>query len=124
LPAQQVEIIDSAYYSNTFGEIRNYRIFLPAGYNKSNKKYPVIYFMHGWGQRYFGEGEYRYAGYDSANDNNGDNIGNYVSTHNVIIVKADGYNRSATEPYYPRPYNIGPVETYRQFPLYIHELIN
>jgi len=121
--AQKLTIIDSVHYSNTFGEIRNYRIFLPAGYNKTNKKYPVIYFLHGWGQRYFGEGAYRYAGYDSANDNKGDNIGNYVATHNVIVVKADGYNRSTTESYYPRPYNIGPVETYRQFPLYIHELI-
>src|SRR5258708_3093854 len=84
--AQQLTIMDSAHYSNTFGEIRNYRIFLPKNYNKTNKKYPVIYFLHGWGQRYFGEGSYRYAGYDSANDNNGDNIGNYVATHNVIVV--------------------------------------
>ncbi len=121
--AQKAAIVDSTYYSSVFGESRNYRIFLPKDYSKSNKKYPVIYFMHGWGQRYFGEGAYKYAGYDSANDNNGDNIGNYVGAHDVIVVKADGYNRSEGEPYYPRPYNIGPVETYRQFPLYIRELV-
>ena len=120
---QKPAIIDAAHYSSVFAENRNYSIFLPKDYDVSNKKYPVIYFLHGWGQRYFGEGDYKYAGYDSANDNNGDNIGNYVAAHDVIIVKSDGYNRSEGEPYYPRPYNIGPVETYRQFPLYIDELV-
>ncbi len=28
------------------------------------------------------------------------------------------------EEYYVRPYNIGPVETFRQFPTYFPELIN
>lgn len=116
-------IVDAYHYSTVFAENRNYRIFLPTDYNTSTKKYPVIYFLHGWGQRYFGEGAYKYAGYDSANDNKGDNIGNYVAAHDVIVVKADGYNRGKEEPYYPRPYNIGPVETYRQFPLYINELV-
>jgi S-formylglutathione hydrolase FrmB len=121
--AQRVTIIDTVHYSNVFGEIRHYRIFLPPGYENGNKHYPVIYFLHGWGQRYFGEGEYKYAAYDSGKDNNGDNIGNFVATHNVIVVKSDGYNRSPNEPYYPRPYNVGPVETYRQFPIYFPELI-
>jgi pimeloyl-ACP methyl ester carboxylesterase len=103
--------------------VRHYRIFLPPNYNRENKHYPVIYFLHGWGQRYFGEGDYQYAAYDSGNDNNGDNIANYVAKHNVIVVKSDGYNRSPDEPYYPRPYNVGPVETYRQFPVYFPELI-
>jgi S-formylglutathione hydrolase FrmB len=121
--AQRVTIIDTVHYSNVLAEIRHYRIFLPPGYENGTKCYPVIYFLHGWGQRYFGEGEYKYAAYDSGNDNKGDNIGNYVAAHNVIVVKSDGYNRSPGEPYYPRPYNVGPVETYRQFPIYFPELI-
>ncbi len=53
--ADKVTIIDSRHYSNVFGEIRNYRIFLPPGYYESpQKRYPVIYFYHGWSQRYFG----------------------------------------------------------------------
>jgi S-formylglutathione hydrolase FrmB len=121
--AQRATIIDTVHYSNVFAEIRHYRIFLPPGYESGDNRYPVIYFLHGWGQRYFGEGEYKYAAYDSGNDNNGDNIANFVAKHKVIVVKSDGYNRGPEEPYYPRPYNVGPVETYRQFPIYFPELI-
>src|SRR5437867_223585 len=118
-------IIDSRHYSNVFGEIRNYRIFLPPGYfDNSQKKYPVIYFLHGWSQRYFGDGGEGYASFDKGSQNNGDNIANFVSAHEVIVVKSDGYNRSPDEKYYLRPYNIGPVETFRQFPLYFPELID
>lgn len=117
-------IIDSRHYSNVLGEIRNFRIFLPPGYSATNsKKYPVIYFFHGWGQRYFGEGAEEYAGYDKGTQNKGDNIANYVAKHNVIVVKADGYNRRGDEEYYRRPYNVLPVETYRQFPIYFPELV-
>jgi len=124
-PTTGVTIIDSMHYSNVFGEIRNYRIFLPPAYFQNpQKKYPVIYFMHGWGQRYFGEGGHEYAQFDSGNQNKGDNIEKFVSEHEVIVVKSDGYNRSPDEKYYFRPYNVLPVETFRQFPIYYPELIN
>jgi hypothetical protein len=111
--SQNVTIIDSKHYSNVFGEMRNYRIFLPPHYfDSAQKKYPVIYFLHGWSQRYFGSGKDEYAGFDKGKQNNGDNIANFVSTHEVIVVKSDGYNRSPNEEYYLRPYNIGPVETF------------
>ena len=67
--------------------------------------------MHGWSQRSFGDGGQAYASFDKGDQNNGDNIANFVSAHEVIVVKSDGYNRSADEKYYVRPYNIGPVET-------------
>lgn len=79
--------------------------------------------MHGWSQRYFGSSDH-YADFDEGDENKGDNIANFVATHEVIVVKSDGYNRSADEKYYVRPYNIGPVETFRQFPLYYPELID
>jgi len=126
--AEGVTIIDSRHYSHVFGEVRNYRIFLPPGYySNPAKKYPVIYFLHGWSQRYFGSGAYDYGRYDKGDDNKGDNIENFVATHDVIVVKSDGYNRSPGEEYYVRPYNIGKrseVETYRQFPIYYPEFIN
>jgi len=121
----KVNIVDATHYSTVFGEARNYRIFLPPGYNNSpEKKYPVIYFLHGWSQRYFGSGADTYSEYDKGNDSKGDNIENFVSTHDVIVVKSDGYNRGPNEEYYLRPYNIGPVETFRQFPIYFPELVN
>jgi len=123
--ADSVTIIDSRHYSNVFGETRNYRIFLPPGYFDNPKKnYPVIYFLHGWSQRYFGDGGQKYDEFDKGADNKGDNIANFVSTHSVIVVKSDGYNRAPGEKYYLRPYNIDPVETFRQFPIYYPELVD
>ncbi|ULQ53958.1 alpha/beta hydrolase-fold protein [Flavihumibacter fluvii] len=121
----QITVLDSRHYSNVFGEMRNFRIFLPTGYqNSPDKRYPVIYFLHGWSQRYFGSGEDIYAAYDTGHDNNGDNIEQFVLKHEVIVVKSDGYNSDANDPYYKRPYNVGPVETYRQFPIYFEELVH
>src|ERR1035437_11175048 len=123
--AGEVTIIDSRHYSNVFGEIRNYRIFLPPDYyDNPQKKYPVIYFLHGCSQRYFGSGGDEYSQYDKGEENKGDNIANFVSKHDVIVVKSDGYNRNPDEKYYVTPYNVDPVETYRQFPIYFPELIN
>ncbi len=124
-----IQIIDACHYSNVFGEMRNYRIFLPKDYDENNpdKKYPVIYFLHGWDQRYFGNGQWAYASYEMGDDNNGDNIVNFVVGHDVIVVKSDGYNRRRDEEYYRSPYNIGgklPIATYRQFPIYYPELID
>lgn len=116
-------IVDARHYSNVFGEARNYRVFLPPSYSQnSDKRYPVIYFFHGWSQRYFGSSD-PYGDFDKGSDNGGDNIASFVSAHDVIVVKADGYNRSPDEPYYVRPYNVTPVETYRQFPIYFPELV-
>jgi predicted peptidase len=107
--ADSVTIVDSRHYSNVFGETRNYRIFLPPGYfDNPQKKYPVIYFLHGWSQRYFGDGGQKFDEFDKGADNKGDNIANFVSTHEVIVVKSDGYNREPGEKYYLRPYNIDP----------------
>jgi|GEM_PF-599587 len=120
-------IVDSRHYSTVFAEIRNYRVFLPSGYyDNPGKKYPVVYFLHGWSMRYFGNSgeEYSEFGFDKDQDNKGDNIAKFVSNHDVIVVRPDGYNREPGDPYYLRPYNVGPVETHRQFPLYFPELID
>jgi hypothetical protein len=123
--ASDVTIIDSRHYSNVFGEIRNFRVFLPPGYYENpGKRFPVIYFYHGWSQRYFGSGSDEYSKYEKGNDNNGDNIANFVADHEVIVVKPDGYNRSPGEDYYLRPYNIGSLETFRQYPIYFPELVS
>ena len=47
---QTKKIIAPSIQNNTGGEDPNRRItiYLPAGYEKSNKRYPVIYFLHGF----------------------------------------------------------------------------
>jgi enterochelin esterase-like enzyme len=118
-------IQDESHESKVFGEARNYRIFLPPDYKTSGKRYPVIYWFHGWSERYnkpprgapernYDQGDGVYAG---------DTIGRFVSYHDVIVVKWDGYNPRRPGEDYPRPYNISPVETERQFPLYFPELV-
>src|SRR5688500_11689740 len=80
-----VTIIDGRHYSNVFGETRNYRVFLPPGYDANpSRKYPVIYFFHGWSQRYFGSSN-PYGDFDKGEDNGGDNIASFVSGHDVIV---------------------------------------
>ncbi|MDD4107892.1 MAG: alpha/beta hydrolase-fold protein [Prolixibacteraceae bacterium] len=121
---QKVTIIEGRHYSEILGEMRNYRVFLPPTYfDNPDQRFPVIYYYHGWSQRYFGDtrGEFKA---DEGDSNGGDNIASFVANNDVIVVKTDGYNRRPNEEYYLRPHNIGPVETYRQFPLYFPELVN
>ncbi|MGA3187030.1 MAG: alpha/beta hydrolase-fold protein [Bryobacteraceae bacterium] len=114
-------ILDCAHESRVFRETRHFRIFLPPDYESSTLRYPVVYWFHGFGERY-NQGPANKE-YDRGNDYNGDNIANFVASHDVIVVKPDGYNPRTLNDDYPRPYNIGPVETDRQFPLYFPELV-
>jgi Putative esterase len=111
------QILDRTHQSQIFHEPRPYRIFLPPSYESTTIHYPVIYWFHGFGERY-NQGPPDKE-YDRGTDYNGDNLANFVATHDVIIVKWDGENAPST-----RPYNIGPVETNRQFPLYFPELVS
>lgn len=101
------------------GETRSYRVFLPPTYATSQKRYPVIYWYHGYGER-FNDSTTHYddTGYG------GDTIAAFVATHDVIVVKPDGYNPVTPGASNPHPYNIGPVETNRQFALYFPELVS
>lgn len=118
----QAVILDRTHYSQVFHETRHYRIFLPPDYQTSGKRYPVIYWFHGWSERY----NKCIAGhnYDQGTDYGGDNIANFVGSHDVIVVKWDGYNPRTPGENYVRPYNVSPVETDRQFPLYFPELVS
>lgn len=119
-----VEVIDDYHYSKAFSNNRNFRVFLPPGYRKDpEKRYPVIYFFHGWAQRYFGSIGGGYSNYDFGDENNGDNMEKFVSENDVIIVKVDGLNQFKVEPINLSPYNVSLVSTFRQFPEYFKELI-
>src|SRR5262249_43821205 len=122
-PAAIIE--DRTHQSQVFGETRSYRIFLPPAYAASQKRYPVIYWFHGWSER-FNQSAYGQPGhnYDEGADFGGDTIASFVATHDVIVVKWDGWNPRKPNEAYLRPYNVSPVETARQFPLYFPELVD
>lgn len=132
-PGGQAVIQDRSHDSAVFGEERHYRVFLPPAYaDDGERRFPVIYFFHGYGGRYNGpadgtqstSAESRY--YDEWNGNvercgpdPRDNIATFVSENDVIVVKWDGY--VATQ--YPRPYDVGPVKDDLHFVDYFPELV-
>jgi hypothetical protein len=121
--AAEALIEDRTHDSQVLRETRHFRLFLPGDYGTSGKRYPVIYWFHGYSERYNlpVQGQ-KDRNYDTGPDYWGDTIGAYVSKHDVIVVKLDGYNPRTRDEKYPRPWNIGPVETDRQFPFYFQEL--
>jgi len=119
--AADAVILDRTHESQVLRETRHYRIFLPPDYETSGKRYPVVYFFHGWSQRYNRAGQA--LDYDAGPDYGGDTIAAFVATHDLIVVKWDGYNPRTPGENYLRPYNISPVETDRQFPFYFPELV-
>ncbi|MDR3713964.1 MAG: alpha/beta fold hydrolase [Puia sp.] len=85
---------DLSHYSRVFGHDKLYRLYLPRGYAGSARRYPVIYFFHGWGGRHFKDDnaklEYK-------------KIKELVDQYQTILVMWDG-NIDLSE---PRPYNVG-----------------
>ena len=123
LQAQAPLIQDRTHNSSVLGETRHFRIFLPPDYGDTVKRYPVIYWFHGWSERYNRPSEGK--NYDEGSDYGGDTIGAFVANHDVIVVKADGFNpRTPTDEKYVRPWNVSPVETDRQFAPYFPELVS
>ncbi len=82
--AQTRPFEDHVHPSKVFGENRNYRLFLPRGYDSSNVRYPVIYYFHGHSDRYTLER------YDDGKDTV-PKIAAFVAAHDVIVVSVDGY---------------------------------
>ena len=85
---------DRAHQSSVFGKNKAYRVYLPQNYQKTTDKYPVIYFFHGWGGRYF---------MDPSAKLDYEKIGELVDKYQFILVMWDGSMDEAE----PRPYNIG-----------------
>src|SRR5690242_17259643 len=83
-------ILDRTHESHVFHETRHYRIFLPPDYENSGKRYPVVYFFHGWSERY--NKCITGHNYDEGKDYGGDNFANFAGAHDVIVVRWDGYN--------------------------------
>ncbi len=106
--------IDTTHYSKVFGHNKYYRIYLPDDYHKTEKRYPVIYFFHGWGGRYFKDDNalINYVGLQSV-----------VDSLHLILAMWDG-NIDTLE---PRPYNVGEHKDIKfqvQMKDYLPELVN
>ncbi len=85
---------DISHFSHVFGSQKTYRLYLPESYSISGQRYPVIYFFHGWGGRYFKDPSAKLE-YEM--------IGDLVSKYEVILVMWDG----SMDEDEPRPYNVG-----------------
>jgi pimeloyl-ACP methyl ester carboxylesterase len=86
-------IQDLSHPSQVLGGTRTSRVFLPPSYRTSQKRYPVIYWFHG---------------YERGTDAGGwgaEDAASFVAAHEVIVV------------------NVGPVDTVGEFPLYFPELV-
>src|SRR6185295_6144541 len=47
--AQPGTLESSSFHSTTLGEDIAYNVYLPAGYSRTDKRYPVLYLLHGRG---------------------------------------------------------------------------
>lgn len=105
---------DLSHYSKIFGKEKYYRLYLPAGYEQGDERYPVIYFFHGWGGRHY---------MDPSAKLEYEMIHNLVDKYQVILVMWDGNYEEEQ----PRPYNMGYHENITseiQMKDYYLELIN
>lgn len=108
---------DRKHRSEVFGEQRNYRIFLPPGYEESTERYPVIYYFHGHSDRYTLEL------YDEGKDTV-PKIAAFVASHDVIAVAADGYVAEHYEGFYGgSPYDVREDGGDYDYGAYFQELI-
>lgn len=85
---------DLSHFSTVFKREKPYRIYLPETYkNATEKKYPVVYYLHGWG------------GVHNKDSSNlaYDSLGKLVDKYQVILVMLNGRMDDVD----PRPYNMG-----------------
>jgi pimeloyl-ACP methyl ester carboxylesterase len=109
--------LDRRHDSRVFGEQRNYRIFLPPGYEASSRRYPVIYYFHGHSDRYTLEK------YDNGQDTV-PKIAAFVAAHQVIVVAPDGYvARDYTGFYGGTPFDVLRPGGDFDYGLYFQELV-
>ncbi len=110
-------MLDRTHDSAVFGEPRNYRIFLPAGYDSSGARYPVIYYFHGHSDRY--TLQHQDDGKDTV-----PKILDFVGSHDVIVVAVDGYVAEHYDGFYGgAPWDIARDGGQYDFGAYFLELI-
>src|SRR3954451_18632689 len=79
----EATVADRSFSSQILHETRNYRVFLPPGYETSGHRYPVVYFFHGWSERH-NRPPQGGEGYDEGTSYGGNTIAAFVATHDLI----------------------------------------
>src|SRR5712672_699090 len=79
-----VEVETIQFKSDLVGQVLPYNILLPVGYAESNKRYPVLYLLHGL----FG----RYDDWIKRT-----NLAEYAAHYDVIIVTPEGHDSWYTD---------------------------
>jgi pimeloyl-ACP methyl ester carboxylesterase len=107
---------DLTHPSRVFGQPRHYRLFLPASYENSARRFPVIYYFHGHSDRYTLER------YDDGKDTV-PKILDFVARNDVIVVAVDGYVAERYTGFYGgTPWAVTPEDGVYDFGAYFQEL--
>ena len=101
----RAEITSQALANNLLGDptTRQYYVYLPPGYDMSDKRYPVVYVLHGYNQDV--------ASYVLTVPTAEDSLIANGEAREMIVVFADGSNRLGGSMYLSSP-TIGDYETY------------
>ncbi|HEV3197309.1 MAG TPA: alpha/beta hydrolase-fold protein [Bryobacteraceae bacterium] len=83
-PAPAV-VQDLTHFSQVMGGNRTYQVLLPPSYAASKKRYPVIYWFHG---------------YEQSNPERDAELASYVATHDVILVNTGPVETQGSYPLY------------------------
>ncbi len=83
--APQAVVQEKTHFSQVLGGNRAYRVLLPPAYRASQKRYPVIYWFHG---------------YEETNQERDAEVAAYVAAHDVILVSAGPVDTEGTYPLY------------------------
>src|ERR1700682_2953554 len=81
---RKVDVETIQFKSDLVGQVLPYNIFLPVGYAESNKRYPVLYLLHGL----FG----RYDDWIKRT-----NLAEYAAHYDVIVVTPEGHDSWYTD---------------------------
>src|ERR1039457_6573228 len=83
-PAPAV-VQDLTHLSQVLGGTRTYQVLLPPAYATSKKRYPVVYWFHG---------------YEQSNQARDEDTASYVATHDVIVVRTGPVETQGSYPLY------------------------
>src|SRR5712675_1774804 len=76
---RKVDVETIQFKSQLIGQVLPYNALLPVGYSESNKRYPVLYLLHGL----FG----RYDDWVTRT-----NLAHYATNYDVIIITPEGHD--------------------------------
>lgn len=96
---ESISFMSESLKQNVAGEnpLREVNIYLPPDYNQSNKRYPVLYYLHGFGGSHL---DYEYLDIDHIMDSAIEK-----GMHSFIIVVANSHNKFNGGYYYNSPIN-------------------